>query len=259
MRLNKRLVEIGYCSRRNADKLIDAGKVFVNGKLATLGMQVKDDDDIEIDGEKLKNDNEKIIIAYNKPKGVVCTESNAEKTEKISDKIKEFGLGKRLFTIGRLDKDSTGLILITNDGDFAKEITDKKNNYEKEYIVRVNKPITNDFIKKMENGLVIEIPDNKKKFTNELRKEVKDGKKVFEDENRPMIKVKTKKAKIHLFGSEEYRFSIIITEGINRQIRRMCRALGYHVVDLKRIRIMKLKLGDLKTGEYKKIKKEEIL
>ena len=229
MRLNKRLVELGVCSRRNADKLIEAGKVKVNDRVAVLGEQINEDDNIEVDGEEVINDDEKILIAYNKPKGVICTESNVEKAEKISDKIKEFGFGKRLFTIGRLDKDTTGLILITNDGDLAREITNTHKDYEKEYEVRVNKVITGDFIRKMEQGVIL----------HDLNK-------------------KTKPCKIHRFGKEEYRFSITITQGLNRQVRRMCRELGYHVVDLKRVRIMKLKLGNLKTGEFKLIKKEDV-
>ena len=229
MRLNKRLVEIGYCSRRNADKLIADGRVLVNGEVATLGMQVSDDDEIEIDGDILAKDDEKILIAYNKPRGVVCTESNVEKSPKISDKIAEFGIGKRLFTIGRLDKDSTGLILITNDGDLAREITNTHKDYEKEYEVRVNKPINGDFIKKMEQGV----------YLSEIDK-------------------KTKPCKIHRFGKELYRFSITITQGLNRQVRRMCKELGYHVVDLKRTRIMKLKLGSLATGDFKIINKSAL-
>ena len=201
----------------------------VNGKLASLGEQVEDIDDIEIDGDIVAKDDEKILIAYNKPRGVVCTESNVEKSEKISDKIKEFGFGKRLFTVGRLDKDSTGLILITNDGDLAKDITNTHKNYEKEYEVRVNKPITSEFLKKMERGV----------FITEINK-------------------KTKPCKTHRFGLEEYRFSITITQGLNRQVRRMCKELGYHVVDLKRVRIMKLKIGNLKAGEFKIINKSEL-
>lgn len=227
MRLNKRLVELGYCSRRKADKLIEEGRVKVNGSIATLGIQVSENDEIEIDGEEVANDDEKVLIAYNKPKGVICTESNVEKAEKISDKIKEFGFGKRLFTIGRLDKDTTGLILITNDGDLAREITNTHKDYEKEYEVRVNKPITGEFIRKMEQGVIL----------HDLNK-------------------KTKPCKIHRFGKEEYRFSITITQGLNRQVRRMCRELGYHVVDLKRVRIMNYKLDNLKVGEYIVIKKK---
>lgn len=229
MRLNKRLVELGVCSRRNADKLIEDGRVKVNGKVAVLGEQVEAGDDIEIDGEIVAKDDEKILLAYNKPRGVVCTESNIEKSEKISDKIKEFGFGKRLFTIGRLDKDSTGLLLITNDGELAKEITNTHKDYEKEYEVRVNKPLTTDFTRKMQAGVML----------TELNK-------------------KTKPCKIHRYGKELYRFSITITQGLNRQVRRMCKELGYHVVDLKRIRIMNLKLGNLKTGDYKIISSKEL-
>lgn len=229
MRLNKRLVEIGYCSRRNADKLIDSGRVNVNGKVAVLGEQVEEKDEIEVDGEILSCDDKKILIAYNKPRGVVCTESDVEKSEKISDKIKEFGLGKRLFTIGRLDKDSTGLILITNDGDLAREITNTHKDYEKEYEVRVNKPITGEFLRQMEQGV----------YLSEIEK-------------------KTKPCKTHRYGKELYRFSITITQGLNRQVRRMCKELGYHVVDLKRIRIMKLKLGSLTTGDFKIISPKDL-
>lgn len=229
MRLNKRLVELGFCSRRNADKLIEDGRVYVNGRLAKLGEQVQEEDEIEVDGDIVANDDEKILLAYNKPKGVVCTESDIEKSEKISDKIKEFGFGKRLFTVGRLDKDSTGLILITNDGNLAREITNTHKDYEKEYEVRVNKPITGEFVRKMQQGVML-----------------------------TEIKKRTKPCKIHRFGKEEYRFSITITQGLNRQVRRMCKELGYHVVDLKRTRIIKLKLGNLKTGEFRIIKKEDL-
>ena len=229
MRLNKRLVELGFCSRRNADKLISEGRVKVNGKVAILGEQVDVNDDIEIDNEIVAKDDEKVLIAYNKPRGVVCTESNIEKSEKISDKINEFGFGKRLFTIGRLDKDSTGLILITNDGDLAREITNIHNDYEKEYEVRVNKPITSEFLRKLEKGVILKELDKK-----------------------------TKPCKVHRFGYEKYRFSITITQGLNRQVRRMCNELGYHVVDLKRTRIMKLKLGNLKIGDFKIVDRSEL-
>lgn len=229
MRLNKRLVELGYCSRRNADKLIADGRVKINGRVAVLGEQVEAKDDIEIDGDVIAKDDEKILLAYNKPRGVVCTESNAEKAEKISDKIKDFGFGKRLFTIGRLDKETTGLILITNDGDLAKEITNTHKDYEKEYEVRVNKPINSDFVKKMESGV----------FLSELNK-------------------KTKPCKIKRFKGEACSFSITITQGLNRQVRRMCKELGYTVVDLKRIRIMNCSLGNLKVGDYKVLKNNNL-
>ena len=227
-RINKKLVLLGIASRRNADKMILENRVKINGKLAILGDKVSSNDRIEVDDKIIKN--EKIIIlAYNKEKGVICTESNIEKNIKISDKIKEFGFNKRLFTIGRLDKDTTGLIFITNDGDLARKITNSKNNYEKEYEVRVNKPIDDNFVKQIEEGIYL-----------------KD------------ISKKTKPAKIILLNDEKYRFRIIITEGLNRQIRRMCSELGYRVLTLKRIRIINYKIGKLKPGEYKVIKEEDI-
>lgn len=231
-RLNKRLVELGVCSRREADKLIELGKIYVNEKKAILGEKVNDGDIIKVNGEIVTNDDKKIYIAYNKPKGIICTESNVEKNEKISDVIKSWGIGKRLFTIGRLDKDTTGLILITNDGDFAKEITNTHKEYEKEYEVRVNKAINEDFEKKIEKGV----------YLSEINKT-------------------TKPCKIKKYKGEgsEYRFNIIIKQGLNRQVRRMCKELGYHVTSLKRVRVIKYKLDDLKIGEYKYITKKEIL
>lgn len=229
MRLNKKLVSIGYCSRRNADKLIEFSRVYVNGKVATLGQLVDDTDEIMIDGEIIDTDNEKIILAYNKPKGVVCTESKIEKQTKISDLIKKFGIDKRLFTVGRLDKDTTGLIIITNDGELSKKITDTKNNYEKEYEVLVNKDVTDEFVKNLERGVYIKDLDKT-----------------------------TLPAKIKLYKNNKKKFNITITQGLNRQVRRMCRELGYHVYQLNRVRIMKLKLNDLKIGEYRYITTKEI-
>lgn len=229
IRLNKKLVSIGYCSRRNADKLIESGRVYVNGKVAILGQIINDDDKIMIDGDIISNDNEKIILAYNKPKGVICTESKVEKQTKISDLIKDFGIDKRLFTVGRLDKDTTGLIIITNDGELSKKITDTKNNYEKEYEVLVNKEINDEFVKSLEKGVYIEDLDRT-----------------------------TLPAKVKIDKKNKKRFNITITQGLNRQVRRMCRALGYHVYQLNRIRIMKLKLNGLKIGEYRYITKKEI-
>ena len=229
IRLNKKLVSIGYCSRRNADKLIESGRVYVNGKAAILGQIINDDDKIMIDGDIISNDDEKIILAYNKPKGVICTESKVEKQTKISDLIKDFGIDKRLFTVGRLDKDTTGLIIITNDGELSKKITDTKNNYEKEYEVLVNKEINDEFVKSLEKGVYIEDLDRT-----------------------------TLPAKVKIDKKNKKRFNITITQGLNRQVRRMCRALGYHVYQLNRIRIMKLKLNGLKIGEYRYITKKEI-
>lgn len=233
IRLNKRLVEIGYCSRRNADKLIAEGRVKVNGKTAQLGLQINDNDTIEIDGAILDNTDDKILIAYNKPKGVICTESKIEKAEKISDYIldicSELNINKRLFTIGRLDKDTTGLIFLTNDGDLAREITNTHNMYEKEYEVRVNKPIDKSFIDKIEKGVYIEDLDKT-----------------------------TLPCKIRKVTSDKYKFNIIIKQGLNRQVRRMCKTLGYRVNALKRVRVMNYNIGDLRPGEYKIISKKEI-
>ena len=230
MRINKRLVELGYCSRRQADKLIERGQVLINGNIATLGQDVSDTDKIEVSGKQLINSvKDKIILAYNKEKGIICTESKVEKQSKISDKIKEFGIDGRLFTVGRLDKDTTGLLIITNDGALAKYLTDAKNKVEKEYEVKVNKDINNDFIKKAEKGVYIE----------ELDKT-------------------TGKAKIKKIGNDKRSFSITITEGFNREIKRLCLALGYRVVELKRIRIKKLVLGELALGQYKYITKKDI-
>lgn len=230
MRINKRLVELGYCSRRQADKLIERGQVLINGNIATLGQDVSDTDKIEVSGKQLINSvKDKIILAYNKEKGIICTESKVEKQSKISDKIKEFGIEGRLFTVGRLDKDTTGLLIITNDGALAKYLTDAKNKVEKEYEVKVNKDINNDFIKKAEKGVYIE----------ELDKT-------------------TGKAKIKKIGNDKRSFSITITEGFNREIKRLCLALGYRVVELKRIRIKKLTLSDLPLGQYKYITKKDI-
>ena len=230
MRINKRLVELGYCSRRQADKLIERGQVLINGNIATLGQDVSDTDKIEVSGKQLINSvKDKIILVYNKEKGIICTESKVEKQTKISDKIKEFGIDGRLFTVGRLDKDTTGLLIITNDGQLTKYLTDAKNKIEKEYIVTVNKDITDDFIKKAEKGV----------FIKELNKT-------------------TGKARIKRHNKEKKVFNITITEGFNREIKRLCLALGYRVVELKRIRIKNLMLSDLALGQYKYITKKDI-
>ncbi|MCQ2609204.1 MAG: pseudouridine synthase [Lachnospiraceae bacterium] len=199
--------------------------------MALLGEKVDADDVIKVNGEVVTNDDRKIYIAYNKPKGIICTESNVEKNKKISDVIKSWGLGKRLFTIGRLDKDTTGLILITNDGSLAKEITNTHKEYEKEYEVRVNKAIDDKFVEKIQKGV----------YLSEIDKT-------------------TKPCKIKRYKGEgsDYRFNIIIKQGLNRQVRRMCKELGYHVTSLKRVRVINYKLGDLKIGEYKEITKKDI-
>ena len=227
VRLNKKMSEIGYCSRRKADELIKSKKITVNGEIAKLGQLVSKDDIIEVNGEVIKRDDEKIILAYNKPKGVICTESKVEKNVKITDLIKKFNIDKRIFTVGRLDKDTEGLIILTNDGDLARDITNTKNDYEKEYEVKVDKNIDDNFIEKMEKGV----------YLTELN-------------------VRTKRCKIKKNGDKS--FYITITQGLNRQVRRMCKELGFRVTYLKRVRIINLKIEDLKVGEYRYIEREDI-
>ena len=229
MRLNKKLVELGVTSRRKADEMIERGLVSVNGELATLGTKVLDTDIIEVDGKVVKNDTSKIILMYYKEKGVICTESDAEKGIRISDKIKEFGFKKRLFTVGRLDKDTVGLIIITNDGDLSRDILNTKNNYEKEYEVIVNKEINADIKTGLENGV----------YLKDLNKT-------------------TKKCKVKTYKDDKHKFNITITQGLNRQVRRMCEAFNLRVIKLKRVRIINLKLRDLKPGEFKVIKRKDI-
>ena len=229
MRLNKKLVELGVTSRRKADEMIERGLVTVNNEVATLGTKVLDTDIIEVDGQVIKNDTSKIILMYYKEKGVICTESDAEKGIRISDKIKSFGFKKRLFTVGRLDKDTVGLIIITNDGDLSRDILNTKNNYEKEYEVIVNKEVNAEIKKGLEDGV----------FLKELNKT-------------------TKKCKVKTYKDDKHKFNITITQGLNRQVRRMCEAFNLRVIKLKRVRIINLKLRDLKPGEFKVIKKKDI-
>ena len=229
MRLNKKLVELGVTSRRKADEMIEMGLVTVNDNVATLGTKVYDTDIIEVDGKVIKNDTSKIILMYYKEKGVICTESDVEKGVRISDKIKKFGFKKRLFTVGRLDKDTVGLIIITNDGDLSRDILNTRNNYEKEYEVIVNKEINAEIKKGLEEGV----------FLKDLNKT-------------------TKKCKVKTYKDDKHKFNITITQGLNRQVRRMCEAFNLRVIKLKRVRIINLKLRDLKPGEFKVIKKKDI-
>lgn len=222
IRINKRLVELSVCSRRAADELIKSGKVKINSKVALLGDLVGIRDEIYVNNKKINTNVEKVLYAYNKPKGIVCTESKKEKEKKVCDEIKKLGVKQRVFTIGRLDKDSTGLLLLTNDGNFAKDMTKYGNIHEKEYEVVVDKEIGQDFVHKMESGILIK----------ELNK-------------------KTLPCTVKVKGKNK--FLITICQGLNRQIRRMCDTLGYSVKSLKRIRIDKYKLGNMKIGEIKKI------
>ena len=221
-RINKYLSEIGYCSRREADKLIEQGRIMVNSKEAVMGYKVQKDDVIHVDGEKIKQKKSKrIFIALNKPKGVVCTTNAGVEENNIIDFIK---FRERIFPIGRLDKTTTGLILLTNDGDTANKILKTAYNNEKEYLVRVNRPISEDVLKKMSEGVAI-------------------------------VGKKTRKCKVEKLKSTE--FKIILTQGLNRQIRRMCEYFDFRVISLKRVRIMNIKL-DVKEGKYRLLNDKEI-
>ena len=221
-RINKYLSEIGYCSRREADKLIEQGRIMVNSKEAKMGYKVQKDDVIHIDGEKIKHKKTKrIFIALNKPKGVVCTTNAGVEENNIIDYI---NFRERVFPIGRLDKTTTGLILLTNDGDTANKILKTAYNNEKEYLVRVNRPISEEVLKKMSEGVKI-------------------------------LGKKTKKCKVEKIKSTE--FKIILTQGLNRQIRRMCEHFDFRVVSLQRVRIMNIKL-DVREGKYRLLNDKEI-
>jgi 23S rRNA pseudouridine2604 synthase len=223
-RLNKYISETGMCSRRAADALIQAGRVTVNGKRAGVGTQVADGDDVKVDGESIgraRATRKTIYIALNKPVGITCT------TERhVEGNIIDFvGHEERIFPIGRLDKESEGLILLTNDGDIVNEILRAEHHHEKEYLVAVDRPITDDFLTRMAAG--VRIPDGM-----------------------------TRRCKV--FRVEGRVFRIILTQGMNRQIRKMCEALGYEVVALQRIRIMHIELGALKVGRWRNLREGEI-
>ena len=222
IRLNKYLSEIGYCSRRAGDKLIESGRVLINNEPASLGQKINVNDEIKIDdkviGVKKKK---KIYLALNKPIGIVCTTDTRVEKNNIIDFI---GYPERIFPIGRLDKPSSGLILLTNDGDIVNKILRTEHNHEKEYIVKVDKALSQTIIDRMSKGV-------------------------------PILDTITKECKIRKSGSNE--FKIILTQGLNRQIRRMCEYFNYKVISLERTRIMNIKL-DLPVGKYRELTKEEI-
>ena len=222
VRINKYLSEIGYCSRRAADKLIDAGRITVNGNPVEMGMKVTKTDVIAVDGISVNQKGDApVYIAFNKPVGIVCTTDTRVEKDNIIDFI---NFPSRIFPIGRLDKPSEGLIFLTNDGDIVNKILRARNQHEKEYVVTVNKPITQEFIDKMGQGVPI-----------------------LDTVTRPCIIKQTHKKE----------FKIILTQGLNRQIRRMCEYLDYRVVTLKRIRIMNVAL-DVPVGKWRNLTKEEL-
>lgn len=220
-RINKAISDTGYCSRRVADGLIDSGRVTVNGQVAVMGLKVTAEDEIRVDGNLISHKPPTVYIALNKPRGIECT-TNRKTRNNIVDFVKH---KERIFPVGRLDKDSEGLILLTNDGDIVNKILRARNNHEKEYIVRVNRPINAEFIRRMGQGV-------------------------------PILGTVTRKSVVEKL--DDYTFRIILTQGLNRQIRRMCEYLGYTVVALKRIRIMNILLGDLKLGTYRNLSPLEL-
>ena len=222
-RLNKYLSEVGYCSRREADRLIEEGKVTINGEIPKIGTKVEEGDQIEVKGKRIEKSTGQnyIYLAFNKPVGIVCTTDRSVEPDNVLDFIK---YPKRIFPIGRLDKPSEGLIFLTNDGDIVNKILRSRNNHEKEYIVSVNRPINRKFIQHMSNGVKI-------------------------------LGTITKNCFVEQLGQKK--FKIILTQGLNRQIRRMCESLGYRVISLKRIRIMNIKL-DIPTGKYREFTKDEL-
>lgn len=221
-RINKYLSEIGYCSRRAADKLIEEGRVTINGAVPEMGTKISPDDEIRVDGKLISEPKEEpVYIAFNKPVGIVCTTDTRVEKDNIIDYI---NYPKRIFPVGRLDKPSEGLILLTNDGDIVNKILRARNNHEKEYLVTVNKPVTKEFIKKMSNGI-------------------------------PILDTVTRKCFVEQKGT--FTFKIILTQGLNRQIRRMCEYLDYEVVQLKRVRIMNILL-DMPVGEWRYLTPNEL-
>ncbi len=222
IRINKYLSEVGFCSRREADRLLEEGRITINGRVPELGTKVSDEDEIFVDGKTIKKVEEEFVyIAFNKPVGIVCTTDTKREKNNIVDYINH---PKRIFPIGRLDKPSEGLILLTSDGDIVNKILRARNNHEKEYYVRVNKPITEKFLEQMRNGV-------------------------------PILDTVTKKCEVEKIDTMNFR--IVLTQGLNRQIRRMCEYLGYEVKKLKRIRIMNIKL-DLPVGKWRDLTPQEM-
>lgn len=221
VRLNKYLSEAGVCSRREADRLIESGRVTVDGRLAQTGMRITPGQEVRVGRKVVSGKDEMIVLAVNKPRGIVCTE---EKRERNSI-IRFLNYPSRITYVGRLDKDSHGLLLMTNNGDIINRMMRASNHHEKEYKVTVDQEITDDFLKQMSEGVHI-------------------------------LDTVTRPCRVTRIG--KYTFSIILTQGLNRQIRRMCEALGYQVKDLLRVRVMNIRLGSLREGEYRELTDREL-
>lgn len=221
-RINKYLSEVGFCSRREADKMLEQGRITVNGAVPEMGTKVSEEDEILVDGISIrKQEEDHVYIALNKPVGIVCTTDTKRELNNIVEFVNH---PKRIFPVGRLDKPSEGLILLTSDGDIVNKILRARNNHEKEYIVRVDKPITPQFLHKMRNGI-------------------------------PILGTVTNKCEVEQIDTLSFR--IVLTQGLNRQIRRMCEYVGYEVKKLKRIRIMNIKL-DLPVGKWRDLTADEM-
>lgn len=221
-RLNKYFSICGYCSRREADRLIAEGQVLVNGSPAEAGMKVTEADIVLVNGQRILPKDETVVLAFNKPRGIVCTTSTKDRAQNVIEYI-QYPI--RVYPVGRLDKESEGLLLLTNDGELMNRILRSRNHHEKEYIVRVDKPVTEAFFQQMSSGV-------------------------------PILDTVTRPCQVKKIDS--HRFSIILTQGLNRQIRRMCEYLGYQVLELKRLRILNIKLGTLKEGAVRKLEGEEL-
>ena len=221
-RINKYLSEVGYCSRRAADKLVEQGRVTINGKIPEMGTKVIEGDEVRVNGKLISKPlNKPVYIAFNKPIGIVCTTDTRVEKDNI---IEYINYPKRIFPIGRLDKPSEGLIFLTNDGDIVNKILRARNHHEKEYVVTVDKPITQRFLQRMRNGI-------------------------------PILDTTTRQCEVEQLG--KYEFKITLTQGLNRQIRRMCEYLYYSVTKLKRVRIMNVEL-DIPVGKWRNLTKEEL-
>lgn len=223
VRLNKYLSESGICSRREADRLIEAGRVSVNGRTAQTGMKVSSKDHVLVDGSPCVRENEMILLAVNKPVGVVCTTDKRWGDQTVEEML---DYPKRVFSIGRLDKNSEGLLLMTNNGDILNKIMRAGNYHEKEYLVTIDRPVTEEFVQRMAMGGI------------------------------PVLNQMTRPCKVERTGRSTFR--IILTQGLNRQIRRMCEYCGCKVLRLRRVRIMNIFLGDLKPGEYRQVTGQEM-
>lgn len=220
-RLNKHISDSGFCSRRQADRLIEEGKVAINGQKAGLGDRVFPGDTVTVNGESLPEMAADVYILLNKPVGITCTTN-----KRFSDNVVDFvDYPERIYPVGRLDKPSEGLLLMTNDGAIVNKILRAANEHEKEYVVKVNRPITDDFIDRMGNGV-------------------------------PILNTITKRCEVERL--DDFTFRIVLVQGLNRQIRRMCEYLGYRVVSLKRIRLINLKLGNLPVGKWRELSEEEV-